>query len=241
MKIVIETNDLSRQEAVALMSFLATFVNQVDTVLPAITPEAVAEAVAASKRTPDEAFGAPRTADEAFGVLPTQDDTPSDLDYDPLKDPAYIAQAATQPPTHIAAQDVDSAGVAWDPTIHATSEKTGGGVKKADGTWRARAKRGGTVTAPPPPTAAPVAAPPPPTAAPVAAPPPPTAAPVAAPTQPPAQSEFVTFMQKMQARSKTDATVTPRAVQWAINHGTTLPGLTSRPDLIAAITAEFGL
>jgi len=239
MRIVIETNDLSRQEAVALISFFATLANQVDAILPAITPESIDEATAASKRTPDEAFGAPRTADEAFGVLPAQDDTPSDLDYDPLKDPAYIAQVGAQPPTHIAAQDVDSAGVAWDPTIHATSEKTGGGVKKADGTWRARAKRGGAAATYQPPVtvgAPDIVAPPPPTVAAPAAPTPPPA-----PPAPPAQSDFVTFMQKMQARSKTDATVTPRAVQWAINHGTTLPGLTSRPDLIAAITAEFGL
>lgn len=234
MKIVIETNDLSRQEAVALISFFATLANQVDaevnTVLPAITPEAVAEAIAASKRTPDEAFGAPRTADEAFGAIVAQNEQPFTVPVEQDHDPVYIAPSATL--------EVDSAGVAWDPTIHATSEKTGAGVKKADGTWRARAKRGGTATAPTPD----LVAPPPPTAAPVAAPtPPPTAASVAAPTAPPAQSEFVTFMQKMQARSKTDATVTPRAVQWAINHGTTLPGLTSRPDLIAAITAEFGL
>lgn len=222
MKIVIETNDLSRQEAVALISFFATLANQVDaevnTVLPAITPEAVAEAIAASKRTPDEAFGAPRTADEAFGAIVAQNEQPFTVPVEQDHDPVYIAPSATL--------EVDSAGVAWDPTIHATSEKTGAGVKKADGTWRARAKRGGTATAPTPD---------------LVAPPPPTAAPVAAPTPPPAQSEFVTFMQKMQARSKTDATVTPRAVQWAINHGTTLPGLTSRPDLIAAITAEFGL
>lgn len=193
MKIVIETNDLSRQEAVALISFFATLANQVDAEVN--TPEAVAEI----KRTPDE----------AFGVIVAQDEQPAGGD------------VSIQP----TAQDVDSAGVTWDPAIHATSGTTGKGILKADGTWRARANRGGAIpetgkVAPPPPIAEPS---------------------IAAPTPPPAQSEFMTFLQKMQARSKTDATVTPRAVQWAINHGTTLPGLTSRPDLIAAIIEEFGL
>jgi hypothetical protein len=52
--------------------------------------------------------------------------------------------------------DVDREGVAWDPAIHATA-KTGGGILKANGCWRAR--RGGSAktaeapasTEPPPP------------------------------------------------------------------------------------------
>lgn len=101
------------------------------------------------------------TPEQAFTPAPVQQ---------PVAPPPPPVQHVTAPPPPV---DVDAAGVAWNPALHA-----GNKAKKANGTWKARKGLGGTapaqqqVTAPPPP---PVAAPVPqvaPTTAPTGLPPP---------------------------------------------------------------------
>lgn len=171
---------------------------------------------------------------------------------------APVPPAATVPPTPpqmpgaTPTVERDSAGMPWDSRIHAGSKTT-----NKDGTWRqkreldptfkvqveaelrqAQSAAPAAASAPSQPTAAAV-----PTLSPLNLPtlPTPTATPAAAPATAPQAESFAEFMVRVMPLYTSDPLNTPKRMGAALaKHGlTAIGGLSTRPDLLPLVIADF--